>query len=444
MSFIPDAHYRPTSVQEVLDCLHRHRGERIRCIGSAHSWSRVLATEGVLLDLAALDAAEVESESRARVGAGCTLGRLLKVLARKGLTLPTLGAIDKQTIAGAISTGTHGSGCHSLSHYVEQVRIARADAQVATIDGGASLAAARCGLGALGVLIDVAIRVVPAYRIEERFRNTEQLASVLDEAGEWPLQQFALLPWSWRYLVWHRRRTEARGSRIRARLARWYLLIVNDFLMHALLKGVLLRLANARVRAFYRVLGRLMKWSPHRIDDSVRILTMRHDLFAHVEMELFVPAFRITEAIGTLREILELAAGVRRSCSEDLRRALAHVGMDAEVADLHGTWTQHYPLFFRRVLADDTLVSMACEGERPGEPWYSISFFTYRTVDVRFTRFATAVARCVLRLYGGRLHWGKFFPVPFGEASANYARFDEFRDVCRAYDPARAFWSENL
>ena len=444
VAFVPDAHYRPGSVAEVLECLRRHGGAKVRCIGAGHSWSRILATDGVLLDLGALDGVAIESGSLARVGAGCTLKRLLNVLGRHGLTLPSLGAITKQTIAGAVSTGTHGSGSHSLSHFVEELRVAHAAGGEEIIVGGAGLAAARCGLGALGVILDLAVRVVPRYRVEERFENIERLGDVLRDKAAWPLQQFALVPWSWRYLVWRRRRTLARGSRIGAWLARLYLAVFNDVLLHWLLKHVLLRLSDARMRAFYGMLGRWMRWSPPRIDDSVRVLTLRHDLFRHVEMELFVPASRIEEAAGALREIVELAGGTRKQCSDALRRSLAAAGLEEEVADLRGTWTQHYPLFFRRVLADDALVSMAADGERAGDDWYSISFFTYRQVEVRFARFARTVARCILLLYRGRLHWGKYFPVTMAEAALSYPRFDEFKRIAEAYDPARAFWSENL
>ena len=444
VAFVPDAHYHPGSVAEVLECLRRHGGAKVRCIGAGHSWSRILATDGVLLDLGALDGVTIESGSLARVGAGCTLKRLLNVLRHNGLTLPSLGAITKQTIAGAVSTGTHGSGSHSLSHFVQELRVAHAAGGEEIIAGGAGLAAARCGLGALGVILDLALRVVPRYRVEERFENIEHLADVLGDEAAWPLQQFALVPWSWRYLVWRRRRTQARGTRIGAWLARLYLALFNDLLLHWLLKHVLLRLSDARMRAFYSMLGRWMRWSPPRIDDSVRVLTLRHDLFRHVEMELFVPAARIEEAAGALREIVELAGGSRKQCSDALRRSLAAAGLEEEVADLRGTWTQHYPLFFRRVLADDALVSMAADGERAGDDWYSISFFTYLQVEVRFARFARTVARCILLLYRGRLHWGKYFPVTMAEAALSYPRFDEFKRIAEAYDPARAFWSENL
>lgn len=444
VAFVPDAHYRPGSVAGVLQCLRDHGGAKVRCIGAGHSWSRILATDGVLLDLRALDGVTIESASRARVGAGCTLKRLLKVLGRKGLTLPALGAITRQTIAGAVSTGTHGSGSHSLSHFVEELRVAHAAGGEEVIAAGSGLAAARCGLGALGVILEMALRVVPRYRVEERFENLERLGDVLAGGAAWPLQQFALVPWSWRYLVWRRRRTQARGSRIGAWLARLYLTVCNDFLLHLVLTRVLLRLSDARMRAFYCTLGRWMRWSPPRIDDSARVLTLRHDLFRHVEMEVFVPAGRLEEAVAALREIVELAAGTRKQCSDELRRSLAAARLEEEVADLRGTWTQHYPLSFRRVLADDALVSMAAAGERAGEDWYAISFFTYRPVEVRFARFARTVARCILLLYRGRLHWGKYFPVTMAEAALSYPRFDEFKRLAEAYDPARRFWSENL
>ena len=107
--------YQPSSEAEVLDILERHSGQTIRVLGSKHSWSNIAA-----------DAA-VSIEPVVRVGAGCRLQDLLDWLhERTDRTLPTLGAIKKQTISGAISTGTHGSGRQSLSHYVARIRAASA------------------------------------------------------------------------------------------------------------------------------------------------------------------------------------------------------------------------------------------------------------------------------------------------------------------------------
>ena len=117
---------------EVLDILARHAGETIRVLGSKHSWSNIAADAAVSIDMSRLDGVELierNGEPVVRVGAGCRLQDLLDWLhERTDRTLPTLGAIKKQTISGAISTGTHGSGRQRLSHYVARIRAAVFDA----------------------------------------------------------------------------------------------------------------------------------------------------------------------------------------------------------------------------------------------------------------------------------------------------------------------------
>jgi len=447
VDFVPAAMYAPRSESEVLEILGRHRGERIRCIGSGHSWSRIFATEGVLLDLRYLNGVTLIApapQARVRVGGGCTLQRLLDALRRDGLTLPTLGAILKQTVAGATSTGTHGSGSNSLSHFIEEARIATFDPQtrepaVVTLRGGPELLAARCALGALGVVLEVVLRAVPAYRVEEQLRRIASLEEVMRGRQEWPLQQFALVPWTWNYLVYRRRRASRGGSLIFALLCRALVFVFMDVGLHLLLKLNLRLLSDRSIRGFYRHVLPHFPLIPDRIDDSKWVLTLRHDLFRHVEMELFVPESQFPAAAATARELIEIASGERSECPAPLASALRD-----EVLELRGTWTHHYPLLCRRVLAEETLVSMACAGVPPEAAWISISFFTYRRVDDSFARFARTVARCLVELHGARLHWGKYFPIPFGAASAAYPRFQEFREVCLRYDPAGAFWNESF
>src|SRR5438045_3141251 len=220
VAFTPARFYAPRSEAEVVEILARHRGEKIRCIGSLHSWSRVAATAGITLDLRHLDAVAVTTlgpDARVHVGAGCTLGRLVAELRAAGLALPTLGAILKQTIAGATSTGTHGSGSHSLSHFIEEVRVAAFDPDTGSPGiislKGDELPAARCALGSLGVIVELVLRAEPAYELEERMEKIASLDEVTAGAADWPLQQFVLLPWSWHYLVYRRRRAQRKGSR---------------------------------------------------------------------------------------------------------------------------------------------------------------------------------------------------------------------------------------
>ena len=117
-----------------------------------------------------------------RVEAGIRLNALSRELHARGLAMPNLGDIDAQSLAGALATGTHGTGTRlpNLSGQVESVELVLADGSERTLDGGDELRAARVSLGALGVIAAVTLRCVPAFRL----RNTDQpepLEDVLEQ-----------------------------------------------------------------------------------------------------------------------------------------------------------------------------------------------------------------------------------------------------------------------
>ena len=132
VSFVPKFRYSPKNEADLLKLLDLHAGGKIRVAGSLHSWSDVVQSEDVIVDMRDFDSLRVEEAADGsvmlEVGAGCTIKKLLSKLHRAtDSTLPSLGAITQQTIAGAIATGTHGSGANTLSHYVEELRVAAYD-----------------------------------------------------------------------------------------------------------------------------------------------------------------------------------------------------------------------------------------------------------------------------------------------------------------------------
>ena len=120
-----------------------------------------------------------------RVEAGIRLHALSRELHARGLAMPNLGDIDAQSLAGALSTGTHGTGTRlpNLSGQVESVELVLADGSERTITGGDELRAARVSLGALGVIAAVTLRCVPAFRLHNTDRP-EPLEEVLDSLQE--------------------------------------------------------------------------------------------------------------------------------------------------------------------------------------------------------------------------------------------------------------------
>ena len=109
--------------------------------------------------------------------------------------------------------------------------------------------------------------------------------------------------------------------------------------------------------------------------------------------------------------------------------------LSGEVSEIEGQWSHHYPICVRRVRADAAMISMSA-GD--GEDWYSISLISYERSRPEFLRFAGFVGAALIRLYGARPHWGKWFPE--GEFRADlYSELPEFLSWVRRADPEGVF-----
>ena len=453
--FRPAAYCMPLDEAGVLEILTRHRGEKIRAIGSLHSWSEAPVAEGVLVDLRNMNSVRVEQRNGgywATVEAGCQIKRLLAELDRHGVTLPSLGLITEQTVAGATATGTHGSGKNSLSHYLAEVRIATYDPQtgeavIRTLQDGPDLRAARCSLGLLGIVVSVGLWCRPQYMIEEEFRLYPLLDEVLAAESEYPLQQFYVLPWLWKYLAQHRREVNAPRSRM-AWLYRLYWYFGIDIGMHLVVLALVRVFGGAgAVQFYFRRIGlklAIRRWRV--VDKSQAILVMEHELFRHIEIELFVERPNLKASLDYVREIIETFAGNEDSLKPTTRERLREVGMLDDIMSAIGSYTHHYVICIRRVLPDDTLISMA---SGTAEDWYAISLISYAKLNERagVDRFSHFMAKSMARLFAARPHWGKVCPLDADELDSLYPKLPEFRAVCEAFDPNHVFrnaWTERV
>ncbi|HSD81582.1 MAG TPA: FAD-binding protein, partial [Solirubrobacteraceae bacterium] len=164
---------RPATTADVVAAVGRAAGAglTVRAAGSGHSFTGAALTDGVLLLPDRLTGlVDVDPPSgRVRVRAGTTIRELCALLADHGLALANLGDIDAQTIAGAIATGTHGTGAGlpGLAAQVAALQLVAASGEVLEVDGSRPelLRAARVSLGALGVVTEVELRAVPAFTL---------------------------------------------------------------------------------------------------------------------------------------------------------------------------------------------------------------------------------------------------------------------------------------
>jgi FAD/FMN-containing dehydrogenase len=173
----PDAILHPEEEEAVATCVRSvaKRGGTLRVAGSGHSHAPLVATDDTLLVLDRIAGIEhIDREARtATIRAGSVLSTLGEPLRAHGLAMENLGDVDVQALAGAIATGTHGTGrtLGSLSTQIEGLRFVVGNGSLRTLSRKEApdlFSAARVALGALGVVTAVTLRLVPAYRLHER------------------------------------------------------------------------------------------------------------------------------------------------------------------------------------------------------------------------------------------------------------------------------------
>lgn len=504
--FKPKRVLMPADEREVLSCLDEYRGRRIRAIGSLHSWSEAAACDDIVLNLERLNGVRVTAEADgtkcAEIEAGCTIKCALACLhVSGGYTLPTVGMSDQQTIAGAIATATHGSGLGSLSAYVSSVRVAAyspetGKASIYEWGGGDDLLAARCGLGCTGIVLSLRIRVIADYLLEEQTQLYEGIDDtdraihhILDRAKDYPRQQFYLIPWSWTWFAQHRRKLPpgyivrpwvidrlrripvswkwfvklrrklelrwARRPGFKAFLRRQLRFVGIDVLFNGALKvasGVL-RWSSAVHFLHRRVFPAITRSSPCGVERSRHMLMMRHDLYRHVEMELFVREASVANAAAFIKWVLRICGGESLPMPQTL--ADDFIGLDLRrLKELQGHYVHDHAITFRSVLRDETLISMTSviQDEKPApeasaetvDVWYAISLVTYQRDLTPFMSMAEFVAKAMASAYKARPHWGKVCPLNGAEIAPLYAesQLSRFKASCKRVDPEGAFVSE--
>jgi len=174
LKFKPDRFCAPETTERVSELVKEAfaKGGRIRTQGAGHSWSHLNVTDQTLLQLDKLKKPLIADvlKHRYTIQAGVRLKDLIEILALVNLGMKNLGSITEQSIAGAISTGTHGTGLRlgNLSSSIVGMKLVTGTGDVLTIKDTDTelLAAARVGLGALGIITEVTIECVPLYELE--------------------------------------------------------------------------------------------------------------------------------------------------------------------------------------------------------------------------------------------------------------------------------------
>jgi len=389
-SCAPAEHLRPGTSAEVGQAVAR--GRAVRVAGAGHSFSGGVPTDGTLLSLERMDRVlDVDRASGlVRAEAGIGLRRLVRELHRHGLALPNLGDVDAQSLGGALATGTHGTGVRlgNLSSAVTAMELVLADGSERVVDAGDELAAARVGLGALGVVVAVTLRCVPAFRLHA-VDEPRPLDAVLDELGahvegndHFELFTFPHSPLA---LTRTNNRTEAPASPRRPRRD-WLQDIALDNHAFGLLNRVARR-APKTIPSLNRLAGRSAS-RRERVAESFDVFASPR-LVRFEEMEYALPREHAVEAMRAARQILErypvsFPIELRFSAGDDAMLSPAHARDTAYVA-VHVYEGMSYEAPFREV--------EAVMGEWGGRPhWGKRSFLSAAELAPRYPRWADFAA----------------------------------------------------
>ncbi len=191
-SCTPEAILRPRNEYELQGMVTqaRDKGQTIRVVGSGHSFGAIACTDEVMISLDRLDAAirMNRSDQTITVSGGMSLRKLNEVLARFGFAMTNLGDIAYQSVAGAVSTGTHGTGLAfgGLATQLRGMRLVTATGQAINCTADAHpeiFDVARIGLGALGIISEATIAVEPAFRLHA-IEEPQPLDEILDAWSE--------------------------------------------------------------------------------------------------------------------------------------------------------------------------------------------------------------------------------------------------------------------
>jgi FAD-linked oxidoreductase len=382
------------------------QGVTVRMAGSGHSFTPAAVTDGVLLLPGGLRAVRSvdPAAGTVTVEAGCRLAALNRHLAGHGLALANMGDIAEQTVAGAIQTGTHGTGrdLGGIAAQVAGLELVLADGTISTCGrGDAVFDAARVGLGALGVVTAVTFRVVPAFLLaarEEPMRWGEVVARLDELTAANEHFEFYWFPHTEGCLTKQNNRSDGPERPLPA----WRHRLDDEFLSNTVF-GLTCRLGHRfpgvipTVNAVAsKALGaRAYTDAAHRVFTSPRRVRFK-------EQEYAVPREHLAEVLAQVRALFA-----------------------------RHDWRISFPIEVRVAPADGVWLSTAY-----GRDTAYLAFHVFHSSP--HEEYFAAV-ESVMTAAGGRPHWGKLHTRDAGYLAAAYPRFGDFCALRDKLDPGRRF-----
>ncbi|PTS81704.1 MULTISPECIES: D-arabinono-1,4-lactone oxidase [unclassified Caulobacter] len=392
----PSARLAPRDEGELASMLKTATAP-VRPVGAGHSFTALAPTSGSLLSLDSLSGVIGWEGDEALVLAGTRLGALGPALAEKGRAMANLPDINKQSLAGALATATHGTGSklQALHGDVTGLRLVTPDGRVidCSADSNAEVfQAARVSLGALGVISQVRLKTIPNRRIRRRVWIEPFQDALAKAEARWAQHrnfEFYAVPFTGLAVGISHDETDdpaqARGAD-------------QDSAFLDALKGLrnLLGFSTPLRKAAARAL--LASAKPETaVDEGWKLLSTERPVRFN-EMEFHLPADR---QLKVLEEVVAT--------------------LEKERPDVF------FPIEVRRIASDDAWLSPFQGGARG-----SVAVHTHYKDDFAFLY---ELIEPIFRRHGGRPHWGKLHTLKDQQLAALYPRWEDFLKVRAELDP---------
>jgi FAD-linked oxidoreductase len=385
-------------------------GKKVRVVGSAHSWTGLIETNQTLVSLDKMQGLVSVDGMNATVWAGTKLKMLGQILFEQGLAMENLGDIDVQAIAGAASTGTHGTGANfqSIANQVSKLRIATASGEIVecSADNNPELFdAARVSLGSLGIITQITLRCIPAYNLTYT-ADRENLFEVLDKLDEYNTNtrnfEFYYFPHTdWvqtKYINITKEQPQPKP--------------VMRFLNDVMLENAVFGTACKVTQFFPSTAASISKLTTQMIGPAKKT-HHSHRIFATVrmvrfnEMEYNIPAEHFKEAIVRAKEMIE-----------------------------KDKINVNFPIECRFVKSDNLHLSPAYQRESA-----YLAFHVYQKMP--YKDYFRKMEDLMLE-YDGRPHWGKMHTLKADTLSKKYPKWNEFLAIREKLDPNQTFINQHL
>ena len=408
----------PASTQDVVELVNdaRTSGQKLRPIGAGHSFTPIAKPVDVQVKMSNMSGIEVDSATnRVRIKAGTHLYELVELLTAKGLALPNMGDIDRQTISGAVSTSTHGTGLKwtGFGGAVVGGEMVTGTGEVFRwSEGGENsdmVPALGVTLGALGILTEAEMQCVPSFCLEAKeapSTMTTELGHIDATLENIDHYEFFWFPHTDKVMTKRNTRLpgDAELSPLSPRKAKWE----DDFL------------SNTAFKWICEAVAKFPKLAPYVNRVSASALSAR--TFSDLSHKVYASPrdVRFTES--------ELA--VPREAAEPILRELQRWherNTDAAVA---------FPVEVRWTAADDRWMSTA----HGRESCYIAIHQFHKGNDAEYFKFFWDLGR----EYDARPHWGKMHDYDAEYFRTVYPKFDEFVALRERFDPQRVFTNPYL